>query len=144
MSAVNPRNFTDFFCTIAQVLCSQIDKVIVKDYNHLRQIPGTKSKEERLQFDVDYVMDDSYVPHGNRKRKEDSQRRMFETLGKPCVENGLNGYNTTVSHGLHSPNFLSECASKRRIQGHGQFLCIPSNVINVTQICFFKRLCNTM
>jgi len=79
-----------------QVLCSQKDKVIVKDYNYLRQ--GTmKTKAETLQFDVDYVLDDSFLPRGNRQRKEESQKRMFETFGLPCIEYALDGYNTTVN-----------------------------------------------
>ena len=78
-----------------QVLCSQKDKVIVKDYNYLRH-GNMKTKAEMLQFDVDYVLDDSFLPRGNRQRKEESQRRMFEILGKPCVENALDGCNTTV------------------------------------------------
>lgn len=73
----------------------------MKDYNYLRQ--GTmKTKEETLQFDVDYVLDDSFLPRGNRQRKEESQKRMFETLGLPCIEYALDGYNTTVMYSYHT------------------------------------------
>lgn len=54
-----------------------------------------KSKVES-QFDVDNALDDSFLPRGNRQRKEESQRCMFEILGRPCVENSLDGFNTTV------------------------------------------------
>jgi hypothetical protein len=69
--------------------------VIVKDYNYLRQGNTTNSKAGS-QFDVDYVLDDSFLSRGNRQRKEESQRCMYTILGKPCVENALDGYNTTV------------------------------------------------
>lgn len=78
-----------------QVLCSQKDKVIVKDYNHLREGNTTNTKAES-QFEVDYVLDDSFLSRSNRQRKEESQRWMFKDLGKPCVENALNGYNSTI------------------------------------------------
>jgi hypothetical protein len=71
--------------------------VIVKDYHQFRQIHTTRTKvEDLLQFDMDYVLDDSFVPRRNRQLKESSQQRMFEIVGKPCVENALHGYNTTV------------------------------------------------
>lgn len=70
--------------------------MVVKDYNYLRQgNPMNKSKVES-QFDVDNALDDSFLPRGNRQRKEESQRCMFEILGRPCVENSLDGFNTTV------------------------------------------------
>lgn len=81
---------------LLQVLCSREDKVIVKDYNYLRQGNTTKTKVE-IQFDVNYVLDDSFLSRANRQRMEESQRSMFKILGKPCVERALSGHNSTVS-----------------------------------------------
>ncbi|KAG0601473.1 hypothetical protein M758_11G114200 [Ceratodon purpureus] len=92
---MRPFNEHEKVCPLKQVLCSQKDKVIVKDYNYLRQGNTANTKAE-CQFDVDYVLDDSFLSRGNRQRKEESQRCMYKILGKPCVENALDGYNTTI------------------------------------------------
>ncbi|XP_024360790.1 uncharacterized protein [Physcomitrium patens] len=93
---MRPFNEHEKVCPLKQVLCSQKNKVVVKDYNYLRQgNPMNKSKVES-QFDVDNALDDSFLPRGNRQRKEESQRCMFEILGRPCVENSLDGFNTTI------------------------------------------------
>lgn len=86
---------------MGQVLCSQRDKVIVREYNVHRlrtssPAPLRQHLEPILQFDVDYVLDDSFVPRTNREKMEASQHCMFEIFGEPCVENALDGHNSTV------------------------------------------------
>lgn len=111
-----------------QIFCSQKDKDIVKDYNYLR-LGNTKTKAEMLQFDVDHMLDDSFLPRGNRQRKEESQRRMFDVLDKPCVENAVEGCNTTVrvffahSNRRAVKRFVLSSQSKERIRMDSWNIC---------------------
>ncbi|CAM6023319.1 unnamed protein product [Sphagnum balticum] len=88
-------------CPLRQVICLIGDKIVVREVDQQRpKIIGPAFKDwrrtESLEFKVDYIQDDSYLQVQSWKHKDESQRRMFEALGVPCVRNALQGLNTTI------------------------------------------------
>lgn len=87
---------------VFQILCIPEDKVIVKENNPaLLKQSCIRNKEfrdaESLEFKVDNVVDDSYLQNHRWDKKAESQCRMYELIGLPCLEYALDGYNTTVN-----------------------------------------------
>ncbi|BBN12533.1 hypothetical protein MPTK1_5g20930 [Marchantia polymorpha subsp. ruderalis] len=86
---------------LKQILCIPEDKVIVKENNPaLLKQSCIRNKEfrdaESLEFKVDNVVDDSYLQNHRWDKKAESQCRMYELIGLPCLEYALDGYNTTI------------------------------------------------
>ncbi|CAM6094929.1 unnamed protein product [Calypogeia fissa] len=94
---MRPFNDLEKICPLRQLLCVMGEKVIVKEYDRppLRRSIDS-SDTDLLEFRVDCVVDDSYLQKFRAEKKEDSQTRMFESIGVPCLEFALDGYNTTV------------------------------------------------
>ena len=55
--------------------------------------------------------DDSYLQTQNLQAKEESQRKMYDMLGIPCLQNVFQGLNTTVCNNLFESIWLHIHAS---------------------------------
>lgn len=79
------------------MVCLLDNKILVKE--HVSFQKGRQSlcrSFNQIEFEVDYVQDDSYVQIDKLDKKENAQRQMFYTFGAPAVENVLQGQNVTV------------------------------------------------
>ncbi|KAL3689220.1 hypothetical protein R1sor_015529 [Riccia sorocarpa] len=86
-------------CSMKQILCLVAeDTVLVKEnISSLCKQSCNRNKDEGIsEFRVDKVVDDSYVLKHQWNKMAESQKRMYELIGLPCLECTLDGYNTTI------------------------------------------------